>query len=68
MTLEQRLYEAFRAGRGIRLTADEVDKLLRLDDAIQTRIVNRSLSDRGEEPNGTTDSQFGRIPFSKLGE
>lgn len=39
-SVEQRLFEAFVSGRGINLTADEVDILIRADDAIGTRITN----------------------------
>jgi len=51
-TVEQRLYEAFRAGRGVRLTADEVDSLVRLDDAILSRMANAAAIEAGVDEPG----------------
>jgi predicted RNA-binding Zn-ribbon protein involved in translation (DUF1610 family) len=35
-----RLYEAYRKGKGIRLSANDVEELVDKDEAIQTRIAN----------------------------
>ena len=50
-TLEQRLYEAYRKGRGLMLSADDVDSLV-FDDAIGTRISNEAAEQAGAEPPG----------------
>ena len=44
-SVEVRLYEAYRKGNGIRLSADDVDILLD-DDAILTRISNKLSSNK----------------------
>lgn len=41
-TVEQKLYEAFMNNRGLRLTAEEVERLV-WDDAVGTRISNMAL-------------------------
>jgi len=46
-SVEQKLYEAFRSARGLRLSADEVDALVRPDDAIGTRITNQACDEAG---------------------
>lgn len=40
LNLEKRLYEALRLGKGIRLSAEDVEDLIAQDDAIQKRIMN----------------------------
>lgn len=52
--VEQKLYEAFRARRGVRLTAQDVEDLLVLDDAMQTRILNAACMEAGREEAGAT--------------
>lgn len=49
-SLEQRLYEAYQSGKGLILSAEDVDRLM-FDEAIGTRITNRAASQLGlEEP------------------
>lgn len=46
-SVEQKIYEAYRLGTGVRLTPADVEHLVRLDDAVQTRIVNKALAESG---------------------
>lgn len=46
-SIEQRLYESYQSGRGLRLSANEVDRLMLLDDAIRTRITNTACTEAG---------------------
>ncbi len=46
--LERRIYEALRAGKGIRLSAGELDNLILADDAITTRIANAAMNEAGD--------------------
>ena len=50
-SLEQRLYEACRANRGLRLSADDVYDLV-IDDAVATRISNVACIEAGAEEGG----------------
>ena len=50
-TLEQRLYEAYRSGRGLMLSGDDVDSLV-FDDAIGTRISDTAATEAGVGPYG----------------
>jgi hypothetical protein len=68
-SIERRLYEAFHAGRGIRLTADEVEDLLTLDNAIHTRICNAAATDAGlGEPGEGGDFFSGGLSWGQLGK
>lgn len=49
--LEQRLFEARRNSKGLRLSPEDVD-LLTDDDAIATRISNVAAKEAGAEPPG----------------
>jgi hypothetical protein len=55
-SLEQRLYEAWREGHGIRLTISDIDELM-IDDAISTRVSNTA----------STEAGFGEHGFARLG-
>lgn len=46
-SVEQRLFDAFQRGRGLRLTADEVWALVGPDDAVGTRISNAAADEAG---------------------
>lgn len=50
-SIEQRLYEAYRANRGIRLSATDVFVLVR-NDAIGTAITNAACLESGVEEEG----------------
>lgn len=50
-TLEQRLYEAYRDSRGMRLSAADVDSLVG-DDAVGTRITNKAATEAGLPESG----------------
>lgn len=50
-SIEQRLYESYRAGRGIRLSAVDVLVLFR-DDAIGTRITNQACREAHADSPG----------------
>jgi hypothetical protein len=52
MSLDRRMYEALRHGKGITLTADELSELVLGDDAIGTRISNAAALDAGKEQPG----------------
>lgn len=51
-SLEQRLYEAWRLGTGVRLSIDEVESLMNRDDAIRTRIANVACAEAGVDECG----------------
>lgn len=51
-TVEQRLYEAFCRGTGAHLSAEDVDSLVRLDDAVRTRITNTACIEAGLDEEG----------------
>lgn len=53
--VEERLYRAFKADRGVRLSADEVWDLIGLDDAMRTRIANTFAAQYGCEEVGFED-------------
>ena len=58
-TVEQRLYEAFRGSQGISLTAEEVENLMLLDNAILTRISNAMAQEAGvDEPSADCVGNF----------
>ena len=59
-TIEQRLYEAYRAGSGIRLSADDVDALFH-DEAIGTVVTNTACEEAGVEIDG-----HDRVPVANL--
>ena len=59
MSIEQRLYEAFRENRGMLLSAAEVEALCLVDNAIATRIANRACSDAGVPEDGVP------VPFHR---
>lgn len=67
MSFEKRVYDAIYKGRGIRLSLDELRSFVLCDDALLVRITNAANADRGEEESGNFDSQFGNVPWSKLG-
>lgn len=58
--LEQRLYEAFHRGRGLRLSADDVDALMR-DDAVGTVVTHEAAAQAGlsETESGVCASMVG---------
>lgn len=66
MTLEERLYEAYRKKRGIRLSANELEELIELDDAIMCRISNEATTQAGNEEYG--DNLLGGVlvPWGQL--
>lgn len=51
-SIDQKLFEAYQANRGLRLTADEVSQLVGEDDAIGTRISNEAQREAGLTPEG----------------
>ena len=53
MSIERRLYRAWRNATGCRLSAQDVRQLLNLDEAIQTRIENTILSEAGYSESGS---------------
>lgn len=55
-SIEQRLFEAFVNYRGMRLSAEDVSKLVH-DDAIGTRISNQAAIEAGVDEGGA-DSVF----------
>lgn len=65
-SIEQRLYEAHRLGKGLHLTAAEVDSLVGTDDAIQTRIVNAAATEAGAEPPGFAGDFFSGETWNQL--
>ena len=50
-SIEQRLFEAAHDGLGLRLSCEDVQRLLR-DDAIETRIANQACLEAGLEECG----------------
>lgn len=57
-SLCRKLYEATRQHRGVQLTYDEVFMLVRMDDAVTTRIDNeaeRRAAELGQMPRGPYD-------------
>lgn len=44
--LEKRLFEAFQNHRGIRLSAEDVQDLINLDNSLKARISNAASDDR----------------------
>lgn len=50
-SLERRMFEAFKAGRGVRLSADDLYDLV-VDDAIGTRITNEACDQASVKPAG----------------
>jgi len=46
-SVEQKLFEAFQNGRGVRLSAEEVWALVCPDDAIGTRLSNAAADEAG---------------------
>ena len=44
---EQKLFEAFNQGKGVKLTAQDVERLLLTDDAIRVRISNVAATEAG---------------------
>lgn len=46
-SLEQRIYEALRSFKGMRLSSDDVFELSGRDDAIRTRISNVACAEAG---------------------
>lgn len=59
-SLEQRIYEAFHANRGMKLSAVDVHNLL-VDDAVDTRVTNAAAQEAGNAEVG-----YGRAWASKL--
>lgn len=63
-SLEQRLFEAYASGRGMRLTASDVFELVAMNDAIGTRITNAAAGETvgsscvGRHGSGETWAQF----------
>lgn len=53
-SLEQRLFEAFNTGRGMRLSRADVFDLVK-DDAIDTRISNKACTEAGVDECGMND-------------
>jgi len=58
-SVEQRLFEAYTSGKGMRLTADDVDSLVH-DDAIGTRITNQAAIEAGVDEPGIDMVRFVR--------
>jgi hypothetical protein len=67
-SFERRLYEAYCEGRGIRLTAKELDTIIGPDEAMQTRITNVAAQEIGMKPPGMAAGGFGRLTWKELGE
>jgi len=66
-SVEQRLYEAYRDGVGVRLSAVEVDALV-TDDAIATRITNAAAVEAGvEQPGADCIPQRPHMIWSQFG-
>lgn len=63
-TVEQKLYEAYRLCKPVRLTANDVLNLLHLDDAMRARITNAACREAGvaeageDRINGESWEQF----------
>ena len=51
-SVEQRLYEAWRSGSGVRLTSFDVTDLMHRDDAMRTRISNAACQEAMVEEEG----------------
>lgn len=51
-TIEERLYEAYRKGEGVRLSYKQLVDLLLLDDALRTRITNAAATEAGVNEPG----------------
>ena len=51
--VEQKLFEAYKNRRGVKLSADDVEKLILLDDAIRMRIARAACEGLGDP--GTID-------------
>lgn len=65
-SLEQRLYEEWRDGRGVRLSADDVHKLVGKDDAIGTRITNAAATEAGVDELGGDSLGNGERTWEQL--
>lgn len=65
--VERKLYEAWRHGRGVRLSHGDLCRLLH-DDAMQTRICNAAAMDAGFSEPGDGGDFFKRMPWKKLGK
>ena len=51
-SVEQRLFEAFHRGDSLSLSADDVQALLLLDDALRVRITNAACAEAGAPEAG----------------
>lgn len=51
-TVEQKLFNAYTGKRGVRLSPEEVEDLLILDNALRTRISNKACMDAGIDEMG----------------
>jgi len=51
-SVEEKLFTAWKCFEGLRLSAEEVGKLVTLDDAIRTRISNQASLEAGIEEVG----------------
>lgn len=65
-SIEQRLYDAYVDGKGLRLTAKEVQDLVNMDDAIQARICNRAADEAGGHELGGCLDTFGLCDWADL--
>lgn len=50
-SVEQKLFEAYRENRGVKLTAEDVESLIH-DDAVAARISNQACIEAGIEEYG----------------
>lgn len=75
-SVEQKLYEAYRNGKAVQLSAFEVVELIGRDDAIRTRITNAAcgeagISEAGEDAVGRAEltwHQFKKLLKEGTGE
>lgn len=70
ISVEQRLYEAFRKGAGVRLSSEDIDNLIGTDDALKTRLTNAAAHEAGHTETVGYDciGAIPDLPWKKFGE